>query len=66
MKKKIESLIDLKSLITIALTIVFCILSFTGVIDVNNFMTIFVMVITYFFTRKGSNNNDNDSDRNNS
>lgn len=52
MKDKIAKLIDVKSIVTIILTIVFCVMSLKGVIKADSFMTIFVMVMTYFFTKK--------------
>lgn len=52
MKDKLAKLIDVKSIVTIILTVIFCVLSLRGVIKADSFMTIFVMVMTYFFTKK--------------
>lgn len=52
MKQKLANLIDLKSIITLLIGSVFCYLSVKGAVDVNNFMTIVVMVFTFYFAKK--------------
>lgn len=52
MKDKLAKLIDVKTIVTILLTVVFCALCLRGTIKGDSFMTVFVMVMTYFFTRK--------------
>jgi hypothetical protein len=47
--KNLANLIKVKTLITILLTIVFCILSLTGVIAAELFMTVFTTVIAFYF-----------------
>lgn len=47
--KKIGKLIDTKSLITLALTIVFCILSLRSIISGQEFLTVFNIVIAFYF-----------------
>ena len=49
MKEKIAKLIDVKSIMTIMLTLVFCILALCGVISGSEFMTIFAIVVSFYF-----------------
>lgn len=48
MKNKLAKLIDVKSIVTLALTILFCILSYKGTIpqEVNN---IYLMIVAFYF-----------------
>jgi hypothetical protein len=48
---RIAALIDVKSLTTLALMIAFVILSITGVIAAEQFLQIFLVIITYYFTK---------------
>lgn len=48
-REKIAKLINVKSLISIFLTIVFCYLSITGFIAAELFITIFTVVIGFYF-----------------
>lgn len=48
MLDKIKNLIDVKSIITIALTIVFCILTVKGVVP-QEFLTIYTTIIAFYF-----------------
>lgn len=48
-KEKLAKLIDIKSIVTILLTLVFCYLAITGAIAAQLFMTIFVVVIGFYF-----------------
>lgn len=52
MKEKLASLIDVKSIITISFTICFAVLALSGVINGDDFMTTFLIIITYYFTKK--------------
>ena len=49
MKERLDKLLTVKSIVTIALTVVFCILSVTGVITGEQFLTIFTIVIGFYF-----------------
>ena len=49
MKEKIKKLIDVKSIVTILLCGVFCFLSITGKISAEQFLTIFTVVISFYF-----------------
>ena len=48
MKQRFAKLIDVKSIVTLALTVLFCILSYKGTIpqEVNN---IYLMIIAFYF-----------------
>lgn len=54
--EKLAKLINVKTIITLLLAVVFSILTLSGVITGTDFMTIFVMVITYYFTRRTDTN----------
>ena len=49
MKDKIAKLINVKSFVTILLTIAFVVLSFKGKISELNFMEIFKLIIIFYF-----------------
>ena len=48
---KFADLIDVKSLVTLGLMICFVVLSLTGVIASESFIQIFLVIITYYFTK---------------
>ena len=47
--KRIAKLIDVKSIVTLFLTGVFCYLSIVGIISPELFMTVFTVVIAFYF-----------------
>jgi hypothetical protein len=49
MREKLKNLLSIKSIVTILLTLVFCYLSIIGAITAELFMTIFVVVIGFYF-----------------
>jgi hypothetical protein len=49
MREKLKNLLSIKSIVTILLTLVFCYLSVIGAITAELFMTIFVVVIGFYF-----------------
>lgn len=49
MKEKLAKLINVKSIITILLCCVFCYLSIAGYIVADQFMTVFTVVIAFYF-----------------
>lgn len=49
MKNKLAKLINVKSIVTIMLTIVFCILAVCGTVSAEQFLTIFTTVIAFYF-----------------
>lgn len=49
MKAKLAKLIDVKSIMTLLLTLVFCILALCGVISGREFQTIFTVIVGFYF-----------------
>ena len=49
MKEKLEKLIDVKSIMTLSLTIVFCVLALTGVVSGQEVLTIFTVIVGFYF-----------------
>lgn len=49
MKERLAKLFTVKSIVTILLTLVFCYLSITGVISAELFMTVFTVIIAFYF-----------------
>lgn len=49
MKDRLSALLTVKSIVTIAMTAVFCALSIRGTIDGEKFLTIFTTVIAFYF-----------------
>lgn len=49
MKDRIKQLLAVKSIVTILLTAVFCYLSVIGIISGDQFLTIFTVVISFYF-----------------
>lgn len=58
---KIAALLNVKSLVTLIFTVVFAILAVTGVIVAADFMTAFLVIVTYYFSRKDDQGNSNQS-----
>ena len=44
-----KKLLEVKSIVTLALTISFCFLSIKGSINADQFLTVFTVVISFFF-----------------
>lgn len=56
-KKRLANLLTVKSLVTLTLTVVFAFLSITGSITGADFLTVFFMVVSFYFgtqTQKGA------------
>jgi general stress protein CsbA len=49
MKERLNKLLTVKSLVTLVLTVVFAFLSITGKISSSEFLTIFTVVIGFYF-----------------
>lgn len=49
MKEKVAKLIDVKSIMTLALTAGFIVLTCTGEITGDQFLTIFTMIVGFYF-----------------
>ena len=58
MKERIAKLLTVKSIVTIILTLVFVYLSVTGTITGQDFMTVFAVVIAFYYgTQAGKERN---------
>ena len=49
MKERLMKLLSVKSIVTIALTIVFCVMTLNGAINSQEFMTVFTVVVAFYF-----------------
>ena len=49
MKERVNKLLSVKSIVTILLTLVFCYLSIVGDISAELFMTVFTVIIAFYF-----------------
>ena len=49
LKERVSKLLTVKSIVTVALTIVFCVLALNGIITGAEFLTIFTTVIAFYF-----------------
>lgn len=49
MNDRLAKLLTVKSIVTIAMTIVFCVLAFRGTLTGQEFLTIFTIVIGFYF-----------------
>lgn len=58
-KEKLAKLINVKTIITILLTFVFCFLCITGIIGAELFMTVFTVVIGFYFGNQASEKTNN-------
>ena len=56
MKERLNKLLTVKSIVTIALTLVFCVLSLKGVLGGHEFLTIFTTVIAFYFGTQAEKN----------
>lgn len=56
MKERLNKLLTVKSLVTLALTIVFCVLSVKSVLSGQEFLTIFTTVIAFYFGTQSEKN----------
>lgn len=63
MKNKIAKLIDVKSIVTLILTAVFSYLAVEGKISGSEFLTIFTVIIGFYFGTQAIKNNRNDNEQ---
>ena len=54
-REKLASLLTVKMFVTSVLTLVFAFLSVIGKIEPNDFMTVFMVVITFYFAKDKGN-----------
>lgn len=57
MKERINKLLTVKSIVTLLLTLVFCYLSIIKVIPYDTFMTVFSVIIAFYFGTQYERNN---------
>ena len=58
MLQRLANLIDVKSIVTITLTVVFAFLAITGKMAADQFLTVFTVIIAFYFgtqTQKAAN-----------
>ena len=58
MKEKLAKLIDVKSIVTLALTVVFGYLAVTSRISGSDFLTVFTVIIAFYFGTQTRKNGD--------
>lgn len=56
MKEKLAKLINVKSIVTILLTVVFSYLAIKGTISGTEFLTIFTVIISFYFGTQANKN----------
>jgi hypothetical protein len=49
MKSRLDKLLSIKSLVTLAMTGVFCVLALKGALTGRDFLTVFTTVIAFYF-----------------
>ena len=54
MKERLIKLVDVKSIMTLLLTLVFCILALCGVVTGAEFQTIFTVIVGFYFGTQAS------------
>lgn len=62
MKRKLIKLIDVKSIVTLTLTIIFSIMTLLNRISSNDFMSIFTIIIGFYFGTQYEKHKGGDSD----
>lgn len=55
-KERLAGLLSVKSIVTLILTLVFAYLSVTGILSGEMFMTVFTVVIAFYFAKEKSSN----------
>lgn len=58
MKEKLAKLINVKSLVTLALTVVFAYLAAVGKVSAEQFLTVFTVIIAFYFGTQTQKNAD--------
>ena len=57
MKEKFAKLIDVKSIMTLLITIIFCILAILGRVNAEQFIVIFTTIVAFYFGTQTEKNN---------
>lgn len=63
MKDKLSKLINVKSIVTILLTVVFSYLAIAKAITGQEFLTIFTVIISFYFGTQSNKNDNNKEDK---
>lgn len=63
MKQKLAKLINVKSIVTLMMTIVFCILAVKQSVSAEQFLTIFTTVIAFYFGTQYQKNDERNGDK---
>lgn len=63
MKQRLAKLINVKSIVTLMLTIVFCILAVKQSVSAEQFLTIFTTVIAFYFGTQYQKNDERNGDK---
>lgn len=62
MKEKLLKLVDVKSIMTLLLTLVFCVLALCGVVTGAEFQTIFTVIVGFYFGTQATKNKKTDQE----
>lgn len=65
MKNNFANLIKVKTLVTLVLSVVFCVLALTNRINSSDFLTVFLMVISFYFGTQAEKNSKEKNDGDN-
>ena len=61
MVERLNKLLTVKSIVTLFMTIVFCVLSIKGVISGQEFLTVFTTVIAFYYGTQSAKNTSTDT-----
>ena len=56
MKNRLAKLVNVKSIVTLLLTVAFVVLALMGQVNITDFNTVFLIIITFYFTRRPDTN----------
>lgn len=56
MKNRLAKLVNVKSIVTLLLTVAFVVLALMGQVNITDFNTVFLIIITFYFTRRTDTN----------
>lgn len=65
MKNLLSKLLTVKSIVTLAVTLVFCYLSIVNIISADIFMTVFSVIIAFYYGTQHEKQNHDNSDKTN-
>lgn len=56
MKERLDKLLTVKSIVTLLMTVIFCVLCIKGVINGQEFLTVFTTVIAFYYGTQSAKN----------